>query len=57
MIKTNELVLMEGGVFMQILIILALVYFAYIALNSKTDDEQRSASAKFAEWICRLYFR
>lgn len=42
---------------MQILIILALVYFAYVALNGKTDDEQRSASAKFAEWISRLFFR
>lgn len=47
----------EGGVFMQILIILALVYFAYVAINGKTDDEQRSVSAKFAEWVSRLFFR
>lgn len=57
MIKINELVLMGGGVLMQILIILALVYFAYVALNGKTDDEQRAASGKFAEWISRLFFR
>ena len=42
---------------MQILIILALAYFAYVAINGKTADEQRSASAKFAEWISRLFLR
>jgi len=41
----------------QILIILALAYFAYVALNGKTADEQRSASGKLAEWISRLFFR
>lgn len=39
---------------MQILIILALVYFAYVAINGKTDDEQRTASSKLAEWLSRL---
>lgn len=39
---------------MEILIILGLAYFAYVAINGKTDDEQRSASGKLAEWISRL---
>jgi len=42
---------------MQILIILGLAYFLYVALNGKTDDEQRAAGSKFAEWISRLFFR
>ena len=42
---------------MQILIILALAYFLYVAFNGKTDDEQRAAGSKFAEWISRLFFR
>ena len=42
---------------MQILVILALAYFLYVALNGKTADERRAASSKFAEWISRLFFR
>lgn len=39
---------------MQILIILALAYFAYVAFCGKTGDEQRAAGSKLAEWISRL---
>lgn len=39
---------------MQILIILALVYFAYVAFSGKTDDERQAAGSKLAEWISRL---
>ena len=60
MIKINELVLTEGGVLMQILVIIIIglfIYNIYIATNGKTEEERNDAWSGLSRAITQILSR